>query len=167
FGGFGFALALIALLELAINRSVKRPLELETRIGIPLMCHIPQIAARHRRALPGKKRDGNASDVVAIEPWSNSHFIRPYAEALRDRLVLHFEQIGLARKPKLVGIASYSRGAGVSTVASGIAAALSETGDGKVLLVDMSPTRAEVHPFFDGKPASTLTEALEAGTKME
>lgn len=92
--------------------------------------------------------------------------MRPYAEALRDRLVLYFEQIGLTRKPKLVGVASYSKGAGVSTIASGIAAALSEVGDGKVLLVDINSNNATVHPFFEGKPAASLMEALESGGKI-
>ena len=42
----------------------------------------------------------------------------------------------------------------------GLAAALSETGDGKVLIVDMNIGRPEVHPFFRGAPACSLTEAL-------
>jgi tyrosine-protein kinase Etk/Wzc len=62
-------------------------------------------------------------------------------------------------KPKLVAVTSCSRGAGTSTLASGLAAALSETGDGKVLLVDMNG-HPEVHPFFRGAPACSLTEAL-------
>ena len=158
-------LALIALLELVIDRSVKRPSEVETTLGIPLMCQIPRISQR-RSALQNAADKANGK-LVGIEAWSNNHFVRPFAEALRDRLVLYFEQVGLTRKPKLVAVSSYSRGAGVSTIASGIAAVLSETGEGKVLLVDMNTAHAAVHPFFEGRPAATLTEALESPDSMQ
>jgi Mrp family chromosome partitioning ATPase len=51
-------------------------------------------------------------------------------------------------------------GSGTSTLAAGIASALSETGEGKVLLVDMNQGRTEAHPFFQGRPASPLTMAI-------
>jgi Mrp family chromosome partitioning ATPase len=63
-------------------------------------------------------------------------------------------------KPKLVAVTGCSKGAGSSTIAAGLAAALSETGDGKVLLVDMNVGRPEAHPFFRGSPACSLSEAL-------
>jgi Mrp family chromosome partitioning ATPase len=66
----------------------------------------------------------------------------------------------MTHKPKLVAVTGCSHGAGASTLAGGIAAALSETGDGKVLLVDMNG-QPEVHPFFDGQPASSLSAALQ------
>ena len=92
-------------------------------------------------------------------PWESEHFIRPYSEAIRDRLVLYFELNGMNHKPKLVGVTDSSVGAGASTLAAGLAAALSEVGDGKVLLVDMNVGRPEIHPFFRGS-ACSLTEAL-------
>lgn len=55
----------------------------------------------------------------------------------------------------------FSEGAGASTLAAGVAAALSETGDGKVLLVDVNATHGEVHPFFEGRPAASLTSAIQ------
>ena len=59
-----------------------------------------------------------------------------------------------------MAVTDCSEGAGASTLAGGLAAALSETGDGKVLLVDMNVGRPEIHPFFRGAPACSLTEAL-------
>jgi polysaccharide biosynthesis transport protein len=169
FGGLALGLAVVAFLELVLNRSIKRPLELEVRSGIPLFLNIPNVSRKNRRALANGRKRPAGQELIASgpEPWAGGHFIRPYAEAIRDRLVLHFEQIGLTRKPKLVAVASYSKGAGVSTIASGIASALSEVGDGKVLLVDMNVAHAAVHPFFEGKPAATLTDALESGGKIE
>ena len=83
-----------------------------------------------------------------------------FAETIRDRLILSFELNGVNHKPKLVAVTGCPEGAGTSTISAGIAAALSETGDGKVLLVDMNVGRPEVHPFFQGAPACSLAEAL-------
>ena len=46
-------------------------------------------------------------------------------------------------------------------LAAGLAASLSETDDGKVLLVDVKLGPEEVHPFFRGKPAYPLNKALK------
>ena len=46
-------------------------------------------------------------------------------------------------------------------LAAGLAASLSETNDGKVLLVDVNLGPEEVHPFFKGKPAYPLNAALK------
>ena len=96
-----------------------------------------------------------------MAPWDVDHFIRPYAEAIRDRLGLYFKLNGMTHKPKLVGVTGFSEGAGSSTLSAGLAAALSEMGDGKVLLVDVNVGSEEVHPFFKGKSAQLLTAALE------
>jgi Mrp family chromosome partitioning ATPase len=76
----------------------------------------------------------NGSPNVAA--WESDHFIRPFCEALRDRLVLYFERKRMTKTPKLVALTGCSRGAGASTIAAGLAAALSETCEGEVLLVD-------------------------------
>ena len=87
--------------------------------------------------------------------------MRPYCDAIRDRLGLYFELNHLTHKPKLVGVAGFSEAAGTSTLAAGLAASLSETNDGKVLLVDINLGPEDVHPFFKGKPAYSLNAALE------
>ena len=96
-----------------------------------------------------------------LAPWDAGHFIRPYCDAIRDRLGLYFELNHLTHKPKLVGVTSFSEEAGTSTLAAGLAASLSETNDGKVLLVDVNLGPQEVHPFFKGKPAYPLNAALK------
>jgi Mrp family chromosome partitioning ATPase len=96
-----------------------------------------------------------------VAPWDAGHFIRPYCNAIRDRFGLYFELKHLTHKPKLVGVASFSKAAGASTLATGLAASLSETNDGKVLLVDVNLGPQDVHPFFKGKPAYPLTAALK------
>ncbi|HEX9047676.1 MAG TPA: CpsD/CapB family tyrosine-protein kinase, partial [Verrucomicrobiae bacterium] len=61
---------------------------------------------------------------------------------------------------KLVAITSTSKGAGVSMISAGLAASLSETGDGRVLLVDMNLESGAAHQFVRGEP-TCLDDALE------
>ncbi|HEY5705683.1 MAG TPA: Wzz/FepE/Etk N-terminal domain-containing protein [Terrimicrobiaceae bacterium] len=162
-GGIAAGLAFAFLMEMLLDRSVKRPLELEALLGIPLLASIPYLSGRNRLRLPWPRATKSRTLALrntAAAPWDSEHFIRSYSEAIRDRLVLYFELNGLNHKPKLVAVTDGSSGAGASTLAGGLAAALSETGDGKVLLVDMNVGRPEIQPFFHGAPACSLTEAL-------
>ena len=164
-GGLAVGIALAFLIELVVDRSIKRPLELTTRLRIPMLLWIPYLRNRRRLALrwAGRLTANSALQLSSnghIAPWDVDHFIRPYSEALRDRLTLYFQVKNMTHKPKLVALTGCSKGAGTSTLAAGLAAALSETGDGKVLLVDMNVGRAEMHPFFHGTPSCSLSEAL-------
>jgi uncharacterized protein involved in exopolysaccharide biosynthesis/Mrp family chromosome partitioning ATPase len=170
-GGFGLAIALVLLKELFLNQTVKRADELEARLGTRLLVSVPYSGRNGRSRLPWKK-PGRALAVVGgkeraeIPPWEPTHFIRPYAAAIRDRLGLYFELNQVTHKPKLVGVTGFRAGAGISTLAAGVAAALSEVGDGKVLLVDVNLGPGEVHPFFNGRPALPLTAALSANGSL-
>ena len=74
--------------------------------------------------------------------------------------MVYFESINLTRKPKLVAVTGTDRGSGVSTIAGGLAASLSETGDGRVLLVDMNLERGAAQQFFRGETGCQLDDAL-------
>jgi len=167
FGGLAIGLGIALLWDLLLNRTVKRRTELELQLHTPVMMSIPYAGVNGRLRLPWKKgnRNGNA-EPAAIAPWDSGHFIRPYAEAIRDRLGLYFELHGVTHKPKLVGFTGFSKGAGASSLAAGVAAALSETGDGKVLLVDVNASNGEVHPFFEGRPAASLASAIEPKSSL-
>jgi Mrp family chromosome partitioning ATPase len=167
-GGIAFGIALALLRGLFLNRTVGRPLELETHLHIPLMLSIPYSSGRNGHlALPPNGSPANAGALAKrphhskLAPWEAGHFIRPYCDAIRDRLGLYFELNHLTHKPKLVGVAGFSEAAGTSSLAAGLAASLSETNDGKVLLVDVNLGPEEVHPFFKGKPAYSLNAALK------
>src|SRR5262249_28767289 len=168
-GGIALGIALALLRGLVLNRTVGRPLELETRLLIPLMVSIPYANSRNgHAALPSNGAPANPEALAVrrhhsnLAPWDAGHFMRPYCDAIRDRLGLYFELNNLTHKPKLVGVAGFSEAAGTSTLAAGLAASLSETNDGKVLLVDVNLGPEEVHSFFKGKPAYPLNAALEA-----
>jgi polysaccharide biosynthesis transport protein len=166
--GFAFAL----LNELILNRSVRRPLELEKVVGGAPLISIPDNEVPPSR-LPWRK-NGKASALIPQEaqhknlaPWESGHFIRRYCEAIRDRIGLYFELNNLTHRPKLVGVTGFSEAAGTSTLAAGLAAAMSETGDGKVLLVDVNLGPQDVHSFFRGKPAYSLRTALEPASSTD
>src|SRR3954452_9061255 len=170
-GGLALGIALVLLRELVLNRTVSRPAELENRLRIQLMLSIPYTNSRngHSARLP----NGRSPDVKAaatrhsnLAPWDGRHFMRPYCDAIRDRLGLYFELNNLTHKPKLVGVAGFSDAAGASTLAAGLAASLSETNEDKILLVDVSLGPQKVHPFFKGKPAYSLAAALKPRTEI-
>jgi uncharacterized protein involved in exopolysaccharide biosynthesis/Mrp family chromosome partitioning ATPase len=165
-GGIAFGVALALLRGLVLSTTVGRPLQLETQLDIPLMLSIPY--ANGHFALPRNGSPANPGALATrrhhpkLAPWEAGHFIRPYCDAIRDRLGLYFELNHLTHKPKLVGVTGFSEAAGTSTLAAGLAASLSETNDGKVLLVDVNLGPEEVHSFFKGKPAYPLNAALKS-----
>ena len=164
-GGLALGIAVALLRGLVLNRTVSRPLQLETQLHIPLMLSIPY--ANGHFSLPRNGSPANPGALATgrrhakLAPWEANHFIRPYCDAIRDRLGLYFELNHLTHKPKLVGVTGMSEDGGTSTLAAGLAASLSETNDGKVLLVDVNLGPEEVHPFFKGKPAYPLNKALK------
>lgn len=174
-GGIAVSIALAVVTELFLNQTVKRPVELENQLGAPLMLSIPYSRPMKRLQQPRKKRGRGTSELIVptanghgnVASWEVNHFIRPYAEAIRDRLNLYFELNRMTHKPKLVGVTGFTEGAGSSTLAAGLAASLSEMGDGKVLLVDVNLGVSGVHPFFEGRPAYPLSTALQPSSSID
>lgn len=177
FGSIAAGLGLAFAIEFYFDRSFKRPAEIETRLGLPLFLSIPETNGHGKRRLPqrnvrllttgngdGKERKpGSPAEPEASElpAWKPDKEMDPFFEALRDRLITHFEVKEINHKPKLVALTSCSQGSGVSTVASGLAASLSETGEGNVLLVDMNLENGAAHFFHKGKLACGLDEVLD------
>lgn len=267
-GGIALAIGLAFLIEMYLDHTLKRPIEIEARLGIPLLLsipyrngkngngHTPLLTAPARTGLvirSGKTgrsvpllggrvtlgrsddntlsfdeasisvhhceiliregqatvRDLNSSngtfvdgeritekmlaagqtlslgekvelDVIAEEvekaqevtmvpaTWNPRHALRPFYDALRDRLITYFEVRNLKHKPKLVALTSCRQGAGVSSIATGLAAALSETGEGNVLLVDMNERNGgAAHYFHKGSLSFGLDDALRKEKRHE
>lgn len=166
-GGIFTALALAFLIEMVLDRSIKRAVEIETKLKIPLFLSIPDVSrngARKRWSRAAKAEIGNSmktgEPTLEIAPWSTNHSLRSFYEALRDRIVVYFDVKNVVHNPKLVAVTSANRGAGVTTMAMGLAASLSETGEGNVLLVDMNAEQGAVHQFYKGKPGCHLDDAF-------
>ncbi|MDE2107197.1 MAG: hypothetical protein KGL39_58915, partial [Patescibacteria group bacterium] len=171
FAGFGWAF----FVELLLDRSVRRPTDLERHLKMPLFLTIPdlersglrraaQAKARNARGHNGKNSTPSAADGSSGELAlsTEANILRPFHETLRDRLIGYFESLNLTHKPKLVAVTGLGRGSGVTTTASGLAGCLSETGNGSVLFVDMTPGQGSAQQFYRGKPVCRLEEILEA-----
>jgi len=168
-GGLGFGLVLAFLLEMFIDQSVRRPHDINRRLHLPLFMAIPYVSGKAMRALSAKARKRLESGeqpngkVGPAAMAAADHPLRPMFEGLRDRMLLHFKEV--VHKPKLVGVCGSSENAGATTLAAGLAATLSETGEGKVLLVDMHQPKCVAHPFFQGKHVSEIGDVLEGDNR--
>lgn len=187
FGGLALGLALAFLTEMFLDQTVKRVSDIENKLRLPVFLHIPRLrrAPKMLRQLPAPPNgdptnpddpepapngngNGNGHDTLAVAtvtaempPWDDNHPMRPYVEALRDRFIAQFEMDENTRKPKLVALTGASPKAGTTTLAAGLAATLSETGDGNVLYVDMNLATGAAHPFHDGRPGSGIVAAFD------
>jgi uncharacterized protein involved in exopolysaccharide biosynthesis/Mrp family chromosome partitioning ATPase len=182
-GCIGMGLGLAFLIDLFLDRSIKRTSDIEKHLHLPVFLSIPDTAwggwLRLPQWLPGFGRGksaaangvgGNGSDLgtTALAPWDPANQLLNYTEGLRERVMSYFEVQNLnLKKPKLVAVTACADGAGVSTLASGLAAALSKTGEGNVLLVDMNVDQGAAQSFYKGKPGCGITAALEPKNRSD
>lgn len=174
--GMGIGVGLAFMIELLFDRRIKRPTEIQARLQLPLLLSIPYIRRKDRGGLmlgheSNIKCIGNngagglslaqhkaAPDPAARKP---NHFILPYSETIRDRIIFNFEVNNVLHKPKLVAVTGLSQGAGSSTIAAGLAKSFSEIRGAKVLLVDLSSVHPEDNPIFGEVARHSLTGALQ------
>jgi polysaccharide biosynthesis transport protein len=155
-GGVFGGLALAMLIELVLDRTVKRSRELETRLRLPLMLTIPALEGNGQRL---RLTDASESSETSVEQGSEpetGELLRPFCEAIRDRLGLYFEINRMTHKPKLVAVTGISKNAGASTLAAGLADTLSEAGESKVLLVDKPVAPKRFYDMMNEFKASNL-----------
>ena len=180
-GGVFAGLALAFLIELLLDRSIKRPTDIETKLRLPMFISIPALAGNgHFSLFTGMNRlrlkddvdhERESAEATPPDPElglmlpNRPHPLHRFYEGLRDRLIVYFETRNLNHKPKLVAVTSCGAGAGVSSIATGLAASLSETGDGNVLLVNISGEQGAAQHFYKGKAGCTLDEALATDKK--
>lgn len=164
FGGFvAVGLAIAFVTELFLDRTFKRPKEVEQTLRVPLIATIPALGSP-----PPKKRLGRANRkgalVVAnaeIEHcrWDEADPMLPYYEALRDRVVMSYG--GDLHKPKIVGLTSFNKGAGTTRISTGLAAALSRDVERNVLFIGLEKGRVAVSAFAKGRPVAEIPLNVE------
>jgi polysaccharide biosynthesis transport protein len=173
--GVAVGVGIAFLIELLLDRRVSRPIEIETRLQLPLLLSIPFIRQKDRGGLmlatsPSARRLETGHDPsIATVPEKEvgsvqrrpGHFILPYSETIRDRIIFNFEVNNVTHKPKLVAVTGLSEGAGASTIAAGLAKSFSEINGAKVLLVDLSSYHPEDNPIFGEIPRHSLNGALQ------
>jgi uncharacterized protein involved in exopolysaccharide biosynthesis/Mrp family chromosome partitioning ATPase len=181
-GGVAGGLAWAFLIELYLDRSVRRPIDFERMLGLHLFLAIPDVnKSGHRRlaeaasqkqlSLPQPKDDGsaevgrvipNAPSATGLVKWDPAQALDPFHETLRDRLLAYFESKNLTHKPKLVAVTGLAKDAGVTTIAAGLAKCCSDTGEGNVLLVDMTAGQGSAQQFYKGKAVCGLEEIIDS-----
>ena len=176
-------LALAILLDFIIDRTIKRSVEVERHLKLPLLISIPDTGWNGSLSLPGKRRHRRSHRRVrsdhheqeshngsAVVRWDSRQSIHLYAGGLRERLITYFEGRGASHgTPKRVAVTSCDNGAGVSTIATSLASALSQIPNIKVLLVDMNMGQGVARTFRNGEPsvvgASPSSSIPEAGSE--
>lgn len=177
----GFALAF--LLEFVVDRSVKRPADVEKRLQLPLLMAIPDVRwnGARKAGTPSRPAPGGAGPAaaggaenpaaasgrsMAVALWNPDDPLRRYCQGLRDQLMVDFEVKNIGHKPKLIAVTSCGPGAGVSSIARGLARALSETGTGNVLLVDANEEETRAFAFHRGQPGNAPEIAPSAQSSV-
>ncbi len=167
FAGLGLAF----FIEMFVDHTIRKPSEIETKLKMPLFLSIPKLGLNgHSKMLPfpgPKEEEGDADEKTGVPAvatdlhptWDAEHPLRRYIDGVRDATLTHFG--GDPHKPKLIGITSCGGNAGVTSIAAGLAGALSETGDGNVLLLNLNYEAEAAHPFYRGELACGLADALE------
>lgn len=151
FLGLMLGIGLTVVREYFVDRSLRKPQQLETALHAPLLISIPAVSSAGRfltgrrqssvKLLPAHPGAGQATDREAkgrdrpsSAGWNLDNDLRGYFEALRDRLLGTIAAAGGG--PHLLGITSCLKGSGVTTTAGGLGVTLARNGDGRVLLVD-------------------------------
>ncbi len=177
-GGLALGLGLAFLIEMLFNRKVERPVEIQTRLQLPLLLSIPYFRrgghsgmllgnrgdtpriSDHQAGLPAISEDQDYEIAEEDDHNRPEHFILPYSETIRDRIVFNFEVNNVTHKPKLVAVTGMTEGAGTSTIAAGLAKSFAEIRGVKVLLVDLSSCHPQESPLFGEIPRHSLPNAL-------
>jgi polysaccharide biosynthesis transport protein len=182
FGGcVGLGLALAFLIDMVLDRTIRRRADVTRHLHLPVLLTIPDTAWKNGIHFPWLAANGHskpqpklapseaaeAASTMAVAEWNPTNYLQYHVEGLRERLITHFEVNNLNHKPKLVAITACDEGAGVTTLAAGLAAALSKTGDGSALLVDMNTADGKTQSFYRGKPGCGPSESTEIESAVE
>jgi uncharacterized protein involved in exopolysaccharide biosynthesis/Mrp family chromosome partitioning ATPase len=154
--------------EKIVDRSLRRPFELESVFGVPNIMSVP-VVSRMRRFARGMRGSSlllsqvpnAAADGTDRKEWEIRYDLKDYYETLRDRI---FRAIGRNPPiPCIIGVTGCRSGSGVTTTAAGLAVALSQGQDGDVLLVDANLARGRAHKMFGVQPKGGMLDILMTG----
>ncbi len=167
-GGFALGLAWAFAIELFFDRTVRRSADIERTLRLPLFLSIPKLGGgdrtdKNQKLLPGPAgaKGAGESSQLSLMPGGSELALNPYYETLRDRLISYFETLNVRHKPKLVAVTGLGKNTGVTTLAAGLARSFSETGEGNVLLVDMTQGQGSAQHFHKGATVVGLEQLLD------
>ncbi len=167
-GGLVLGLAWAFAIDMFLDRTLRRSVDIERALKLPIFLSIPKIKTRGdlvggksaNLALPTSEK-ASASTELAIKTADSELALNPFYETLRDRLINYFETLNVQHKPKLVAVTGLGKDTGVTTIAAGLARSFSETGEGNVLLVDMTKGQGSAQHFHKGVTGVGLEQLLQ------
>ena len=160
-GGLGLAV----FQEYFHDQTLRKPADLQATFRVPVLMTVPlgKVVRRQLRegqggplllSAPGGESDGGSSGR-AESVWRTD--MSDYYEVLRDRLLSSLGPV--ASTPCVIGVTSCSRGAGVSTLAAGLALAFARGGEHRVVLVN-GDTDSLIPQIYGVNPVTGLTEMM-------
>jgi uncharacterized protein involved in exopolysaccharide biosynthesis/Mrp family chromosome partitioning ATPase len=165
--GVGIAL----LTEFIFDRRIKRPSDIPALLHLPLLLTIPSFGLKNRMGsiLSLENRQKNLENIEPRIDQNSTprgskikpHFILPFTETIRDRIIFNFKVNHVIHKPKLIAVTSTSAGSGCSTIAAGLAKSFSEIKGAKILLVDLSSCKPQDNPVFGEIARHSLHGAMQ------
>ncbi len=156
--GLSFGIALVLLVH-KLDRSIKEPRVVETRLGLPTLGVVPFLRPAGGLKLFGKKKGARTALVTDYDPKSIE------AEAFRVlRTSLQYSSAG--HPPKVILLSSCLPQEGKSTVAVNLAISFSQRGD-RVIMIDADLKMPTGHKTF-GKPrVPGLSDVLAGQQKLD
>ncbi len=176
-GGIVLGLIWAFLIDIVLDRTVRHSADIERNLKLPLFLSIPKV--KTHRALVGGKASGLAlpapelskqhpqPTALSLQKEESDLALNPYYETLRDRLISYFETLNVRHKPKLVAVTGLGKDSGITTIAAGLARSFSETGEGNVLLVDMTKGQGSAQHFHKGLTGVGLEQLLETRSSAQ
>jgi uncharacterized protein involved in exopolysaccharide biosynthesis/Mrp family chromosome partitioning ATPase len=167
--GLFCGLGLAYLKGLVLNQTFKRPQELEAALRIPVIISIPYMHSlngpwhkvtakrKHKRAVVF-----GAGDPLAEAPiWNTFRELEDYFETLKYRLLAATHSA--SEKPFVVAFTSCFPGAGVTTLATGLALTLAHDSNDRVLLVDANFGQPAAQKLLGISPEKGLMDIMATG----
>jgi uncharacterized protein involved in exopolysaccharide biosynthesis/Mrp family chromosome partitioning ATPase len=174
--GLGFFLGVFGALLLAIvselmDHTIKSPLDIEEKLQLKSLGYIPRLRSCQLngksvintkagpKRLPLSAKPGTTSLVeFRVNPQSN------YID-LKERL---FQSLnGSVVGGYVIGVTSYKRGEGVSSVVTNLAKAVSSRYDGKVLAIDANTASPSLHKMMGVGLSPGLTDVIKTRSTRE
>jgi capsular exopolysaccharide synthesis family protein len=161
-GAFG-AISLAFACEY-LDHTIRTPQEVEKRLGLPVLAYVPRTS--ENTICPMGRRDGLYAGCAntsgpASERWDIPEPVEGHYELLRQRILSSWPNRN--RRGRVIAIMASRRGEGVSAVSANLAAAMSRSGAGPVLLMDANPTSPSQDRIFQVKASRGLFDALSNG----
>jgi len=159
FAGFG-SITLAFVCEY-FDHTIKTAQDAEDKLGLPVLACVPRIRSGMigpAVALNEKNRVYGEGATALGGQWDIPRSVRGYYEVLRQRILAGAD--GSQGRIQVLAMTGSNAGVGTSAVAANLAAALSRTGGGRVLLMDANIANPSIHRVFGLDPAKGLVDIL-------